>query len=179
MSNPFIFTRPLGPEELVDREREVGELVSRLEGGVNVRLTSPREYGKTSLLARSLWEADRRGMATIRVDLYGARTPAQIALLIDRAYADQLKSPLRRVFSAIRRRGGGLGVQTPAGGGSLAIGGESERGERELLDLLDLPMRLHERDGTRFAVAFDEFQVVLFSGKGLDGLMRSVIQHHG
>jgi|SRR5436190_436990 len=179
MPNPFVFTRPLGPEELVDREGEVGQLVSNLEAGVNTRLTSPRDYGKTSLLARALWEADRHGMATVRVDLYGARTPAQMAMMIERAYAEQLKSPLRRVFSAIRRRGAGMGVQTPAGGGSLALGAATGSGERELLDLLELPARLHRRDGTRFAVAFDEFQVVLASGKGLDGLMRSVIQHHG
>jgi len=54
MPNPFVFTRPLGPEELVDREGEVGRLVSNLEAGVNTRLTSPRDYRKTSLLARAL-----------------------------------------------------------------------------------------------------------------------------
>lgn len=176
--NPFIFTRPLGPDELVDREREVAALLGQLEDGVNSRLTSPRDFGKTSLLARTLWEADRRGMATVRVDLYGARTPAQIGILIERAYEEQLRSPLRRAFSAIRRRGGGVGVQTPAGGGSLAVGSAPE-GERALLDLLDLPLRLHRKTGVRFAVAFDEFQVILSSGSGLDGLMRGVIQHHG
>jgi uncharacterized protein len=178
VDTPFIFTRPLDPQELVDREREVAELLGELEGGVNVRLTSPRDYGKTSLLQRVLWEAERRGMATVLVDLYGARTPAQIAVLIERAYDAQLRSPLRRAFAALRRRGGGVGVQTPIGGGSIAVGNESA-GQRDLLDLLDLPLRLHERSGKRFTVAFDEFQVVLASGEGTDGLIRSVIQHHG
>ena len=176
--NPFVFTRPLGPEELIDRQPEIERLVSHLENGTNTRLTSPRDFGKTSLLARVLWEAERRGMATVRVDLYGARTPAQIAMLIERAYEDQLKSGLRRAFSAMRRRGGNLGLQTPAGGGSIGVGA-GDAGERELLDLLDLPLKLHGRSGERLAIAFDEFQVVLSSGEGLDGLIRSVIQHHG
>ena len=178
MQNPFVFTRPLGPEELLDREAEVSELLSNIENAVNTRLTSPRDFGKTSLLARTLWEADRQGWATVRIDLYGARTPAQIATLIERAYDEQLKSPVRRAFDAIKRRGGGIGLQTPGGGGSVSVGPPAV-GDRDLLDLIDLPRKIHERSGVRFAIAFDEFQVVLDAGEGLDGLMRSVIQHHG
>jgi len=177
MDNPFIFHRPLAHDELVDRDAEIARLVSELENGVNVRLTSPRDYGKTSLLARGLWEAQRRGLATVRVDLYGARTPGQIAMLMERAYREQLKSPLQRAFAAILRRGGGVGVQTPVGGGSVELRGAADS-RSELLDLLDLPLALHKRSGTRFVVAFDEFQVVLGSGEGLDGLIRGVIQHH-
>lgn len=178
MQNPFVFTRPLGPEELIDRERELAELGRQIDNGVNVRLTSARDYGKTSLLTRALWDAERQGWATVRIELYGARTPEQIGLLIERAYDQQLKSPVRRAFDAIRRRGGGVGVQTPGVGGSVTIGPEPP-GQARLLDLLDLPAKIHKRTGVRFAVAFDEFQVVLGVGAGLDGLMRSVIQHHG
>ena len=178
MKPPFIFSRPLDPDEIVDREGELGALVSHLDEGTNVRLTSPRDFGKTSLLARGLWEADRRGMATVLVDLFGARTVPQIAMLIERAYEQQLKGPLGRAFTAIRRRGATVGVQASGVGASVTIPGERP-GDRELLDLLDLPRDLHQKTGTRFAVAFDEFQVVLAAGAGLDGLMRGVIQHHG
>jgi hypothetical protein len=178
MQNPFVFTRPLDPEELIDREAELNELREHVDNGVNVRLTSPRDYGKTSLLGRALWESDRQGWATVRIDLYGARTPAQIAMLIERAYDQQLKSPVRRAFDALKRRGGGVSLQGPGAGGSLTVGPESPD-QSGLLELLDLPAKIHKRTGVRFAVAFDEFQVVLAVGGGLDGLMRSVIQLHG
>ena len=178
MQNPFIFTRPLDAEELIDREAELKELGRHVGNGVNVRLTSPRDYGKTSLLTRALSDAGRQGWATVRIDLYGARTPEQIGMLIERAYDQQLKSPVRRAFDAIRRRGGGVGLQTPDGGGSVTIGPEPPDQSR-FLELLDLPAKIHKRTGVRFAVAFDEFQVVLGVGGGLDGLMRSVIQLHG
>jgi hypothetical protein len=178
MQPAFVFTRPLEAREIVDRRDEITTLLGHIDDGTNVRLTSPRDFGKTSLLARTLWEADRRGTATVRVDLYGARTAGQIAMLVERAYEQQLKGPLARAFAAIRRRGGTIGVHTSEVGGALTVPG-AQPGERELLDLLDLPLRLHQKTGTRFAIAFDEFQVVLSAGDGLDGLIRSVIQHHG
>lgn len=178
MRPAFIFTRPLEATEIINRQREISVLLDHIDDGTNVRLTSPRDFGKTSLLARTFWEADRRGTATVRVDLYGARTAGQIAMLVERAYDQQLKGPLARAFAAIRRRGGTIGVHTPEVGGVLTIPG-AQPGERELLDLLDLPLKLHSKTGTRFAIAFDEFQVVLSAGDGLDGLIRSVIQHHG
>lgn len=48
-----------------------------------------------------------------------------------------------------------------------------------LVELLDLPRRLHEDDGILTVVCFDELQDLLGAARGLDGLLRSVIQHHG
>lgn len=50
---------------------------------------------------------------------------------------------------------------------------------RPLIGLLDLPVRLHQRTGTRTLVIFDEFQELLSAGDELDRLFRSRIQHHG
>jgi hypothetical protein len=51
--------------------------------------------------------------------------------------------------------------------------------ELPLLDRLALPMRLHERHGTRTLVVFDEFQDVLSAKDRVDAVIRSEIQHHG
>jgi hypothetical protein len=47
------------------------------------------------------------------------------------------------------------------------------------MGLLDLPLELFERTGTRTLVAFDEFQALLAVGPEIDGLFRSRIQRHG
>jgi len=174
-TNPFVFARPIDPADLVDREPELALLAERFATGVNTRLSSPRDYGKTSLLRRALAEARDSGMGAVLVDLYGVRTPAQAAAQIERAYESLPAGPFRRALIALRRRGGQLGLQTPVAGASVAIAGAG--GERALLDSLDLPLGIHERTGSRMVVAFDEFQAVL--GADLDGLIRSVIQHHG
>jgi hypothetical protein len=174
--NPFVFDRPLDPEHLIDREDELALLAERFRDGVNTRLSSPRHYGKTSLLQRAIEDARSDGLGAVLVDLYGARTAGQMAAQIERAYADLPSGPLRSALTTLRRRGGGVGLQTPLGGASIALGA-GEAGERALLDALDLPLRLHEKTGRRMLVAFDEFQVVLKAD--LDALIRSVIQHHG
>jgi hypothetical protein len=47
------------------------------------------------------------------------------------------------------------------------------------LELLDVPRALHKRDGGLTVVCLDEFQDLLVADDALDGLFRSVIQHHG
>lgn len=175
-TNPFIFDRPLPPEDLVDREDELAVLAERTRDVVNTRLSSPRDYGKTSLLQRTIADARAAGVGAVLVDLYGVRTAGQMAAQIERAYEALPTGPLRSAWNGLRRHGGSIGVQSPLGGASVAVGA-GEAGERVLLDCLDLPYRLHERTGQRVLVAFDEFQVVL--KMQLDALIRSVIQHHG
>lgn len=176
MTNPFVFARPLSPDELVDREDELALLDERLVDCVNTRLSSPRDYGKTSLLHRAVADAREGGAGAVLVDLYGARTAGQMAAQIERAYGELPSGPLRTALDTLLRRGGGVGLQTPLGGASVALGA-GEVGERALLDALDLPLQLHEKTGRPMLVAFDEFQVVLQAE--LDALIRSVIQHHG
>lgn len=151
-------------------------LAERARDGVNTRLSSPRDYGKTSLLQRAIADTRATEAGAVLVDLYGVRTAGQMAAQIERAYEALPSGPLRSAWSNLRRHGGTIGVQGPFGGATLALGA-GEAGERALLDALDLPHRLHERTGRRVLVAFDEFQVVLKIQ--LDALIRSVIQHHG
>ena len=102
---------------------------------------------------------------------------ADIAQRIETAYADQLTGRLsqwftgvRRTFHPVARLGGG---PVPA---SIQVGGAKTDGD-PLLERLNLPQRLHDRDGQRVLVAFDEFQDVLAAGNA-DAIIRSQIQHH-
>ena len=58
--NPFVYSRPVAPEDVVDRDDETEELLRAAAGGHFVRLYAPRKYGKTSLLRRVLRDAERR-----------------------------------------------------------------------------------------------------------------------
>jgi hypothetical protein len=174
--NPFVFDRPLEPPDLIDREDELAVLVERLRDGVNTRLSSPRDYGKTSLLHRALADARAVDAGAVIVDLYGVRTAGQMAGQIELAYAELPAGPLSSALKKLHRHGGGVGLQTPLGGASISFGA-GEAGHRALLDALNLPARLHEKTGRRMLVVFDEFQVVLKAE--LDAVIRSVIQHQG
>jgi hypothetical protein len=94
--NPFVYSRPIPPDEVIDRDDETAALLQAVVGGHYVRLYAPRKYGKTSLLRRVLREAERsEGMTTVLVDLYGVLSLADVAVRIERAYAAQLRAAAR------------------------------------------------------------------------------------
>src|SRR3954454_10528101 len=178
--NPFRYTEPVPPEELIDRDDEAELLMRTAVAGNNSRLIAPRRYGKTSLLQRVIDDARSEGWAAVYVDFFGVLTLADVAARIERAYAAQLEGGLASWFAGVRRR------LRP----TLRFGGEQEvpaelelsldpQAEPPLLDRLALPTRILERTGQRTLVVFDEFQDVLAAKDRADAVIRSEIQHHG
>jgi hypothetical protein len=176
--NPFVFNRPLDPEQLIDRDEETKRLLQLAEGGHASRLSAPRRYGKTSLLRRLGRDAEMIGFNFVEVDFYGALSVADVVGRMEEAYG-RLRTPLRRaVLAAIDT----LRPKLSIGAGPLRVEAQAlprARANEMLAGLLDLPLMLFERSGTRTLVAFDEFQELLSIGEGIDGLFRSHIQRHG
>jgi uncharacterized protein len=177
--NPFVYSHPLGPGEIIDRDGETRELLANAVGGHFTRLYAPRKYGKTSLLQRALADGEREeGLIPVLVDLYRVVSLADVTVRLERAYARHLKGAVRaRVDQFLQRTGIGL---------SLGVTGISARIQLDpradplpaLHALLDLPQRLEASGGYRALIAFDEFQDI-DKIPGLDGLIRSHIQFHG
>jgi hypothetical protein len=177
--NPFVYSRPVPPEDVVDRDTEVSELLRNVVGGHYVRLYAPRKYGKTSLLTRALHDGGRsEGLIGVLVDLYRVASIADVTVRLERAYAKHLRGELRgRVESFLQRTG--VGLSLGAFGISARLQVDPARDPLPALHaLLDLPLRLEASGGFRALVVFDEFQDI---GRidGLDGLLRSHIQHQG
>ena len=176
--NPFVYSRPLAPEDVLDREPEIRQLLSLAAGGHFVRLYAPRRFGKTSLLRKALAEAERSGdLVPVLVDLYGVLSFADVTIRIERAYA-QLRGGIRRTIESILRTTG-LGLSLGAPGISVKLQLDPRTDPLPALHaLLDLPERVAERSGTRVLVALDEFQDIA-KVQDFDKLLRSHIQHQG
>jgi hypothetical protein len=178
--NPFRYSEPVPPEELLDRDDEARTLLGAAVSGNNARLVAPRRYGKTSLLARLAQEArEQKGWAAVYVDFFGVLTLDDIAQRIERAYAAELQGRLATWFTGVRRL---LRPTLQVGGGSLPAGVEvtvDPQAEPPLVERLALPARLYEKYGTRTLVIFDEFQDILAAKERADAVIRSEIQHHG
>ena len=177
--NPFVYSRPLAAEDIIDREAEIHELLRNVVGGHYVRLFAPRKYGKTSLLKRALRDGEEQeGLVPIHVDLYRVSSIADVTVRFERAYAKQLKGALRaKVEGFLQKTGIGLSL------GAYGISARLQLDQRvdplpALHALLDLPLRLEEGGGYRAFVALDEFQDV-DKVADLDGLIRSHIQYQG
>jgi uncharacterized protein len=176
--NPFVYSHPISPEEIVDRDGETRELLAKAVGGHYLRLYAPRKYGKTSLLKRALVDGEREeGLIPILVDLYRVVSIADVTIRIERAYAKALKGALRtKVEAFLQQTGLGLSL------GAFGISAKIQLGQRDveplaaLHALLDLPLRLEAGGGYRAYIVMDEFQDVDKVDR-LDGIIRSHIQH--
>src|SRR5919202_952917 len=177
--NPFIYSHPLAPEDIIDRDAETHELLRNAVGGHFVRLFAPRKYGKTSLLKRALRDGEEQeGLIPVLVDLYRVSSIADVTVRFERAYAKQLKGSIRtKVESFLQKTGIGLSL------GAFGISAKLQIDTKidplpALHALLDLPLRLEEGGGYRAFIALDEFQDV-DKVPDLDGLIRSHIQYQG
>src|SRR5262249_36580817 len=177
--NPFVYSHPIAPDDVIDRDDETKQLLGAAVGGHYVRLYAPRKYGKTSLLRRVLRDGERdEGLIPILVDLYGVLSIADVSIRFERAYARQLKGKIRaRVEEFLQSTGLGLSL------GALGISARLQLDPRSdplpaLHALLDLPLRLEESGGFRALIVLDEFQDVT-KVKEMDALLRSHIQFQG
>jgi hypothetical protein len=177
--NPFIYSHPIAPDDIIDRDEETTRLLTAAVGGHYVRLYAPRKYGKTSLLRRVLRDAEREeGMIPILVDLYGVLSVADVAIRFERAYARQLKGKTRsRVEEFLQSTGLGLSL------GALGVSARIQLNPRTdplpaLHALLDLPLRLDDSGGFRALIVLDEFQDIT-KVKEMDAVLRSHIQFQG
>jgi hypothetical protein len=175
--NPFVYDRPLPPEEIIDRQQELELMLGLADSGQTARLSGPRRFGKTTLLRRLLADADKRGMDTVYVDLDRVVSLEGASERIEAAYRRQLQGPVRRtaanVIQTLRPRvaAGGAGVR-----GEIAP--RIEHDARRVLErMLDLPIDIYKKHGRRTLVVFDEFQDILRIGSEVEGLIRSHIQH--
>ena len=177
--NPFVYSHPLAPEEIIDRDGETEELLRNVVGGHFVRLFAPRKYGKTSLLKRALRDGEEReGLIPILVDLYRVSSLADVTVRFERAYARHLKGALRaKVESFLQRTGIGLSLGAYGISAKLQLDPKADP-LPALHALLDLPLRLEESGGYRAFIALDEFQDI-DKVADLDGLIRSHIQYQG
>lgn len=175
--NPFVYDRPLPPDEIIDREAEIETLLGLADAGQTARLSGPRRYGKTTLVRKLLAEADHRGLATVYVDLDRVVSLQGVSERIEASYRRQLQGPVRRTASNVIRT-----LRPRVGAGAGGVRGEiapvlEDDARRVLERMLDLPLDIYKKHGRRTLVAFDEFQDVLRIGPEIEGLIRSHIQH--
>ena len=178
-TNPFVYSHPLAAEDVIDREPETHELLTKVVGGHYVRLYAPRKYGKTSLLLKALLDGAREeGLIPVHVDLYRAMSIADVAVRLERAYSKHLKGALRgKIDSFLKTTGVGLSLGAYGISAKLQLDSKADP-LPALHTLLALPLELEKHGGYRACIALDEFQDI-DKIPGLDGLIRRHIQYHG
>lgn len=182
MTNPFKFGGEVSGYQFYDRT-ETAELLRRrlLSGSSNIVMFAPRRYGKTSLVAKVLRKLrDEDGIRSLMFDLSMVPTLSRFC----EEYVNAVYAMAGGRQELTHKVMGLLANCNP----SLTVGiGEAVKirldlrealTESSICEVLDLPERLAEDLGTRFVVAFDEFQEIseIASGFALEKVFRSRIQ---
>ena len=178
--NPFSYQGPVDPSRLIDRRAELDALQAAVGDRVAIRLAAPRRFGKTSVLDAHVAAMRAVGHRAVRVDLSKVATVGDVAARVAEAFSTLPADPRRSVRRWIERLSVSAGVPglrvrvAPSAGRPAA-----DEARVALLELLDVPLRLYQAGGGLTVVCMDEFQDLLVADDALDGLVRSVIQHHG
>lgn len=178
--NPFDYQGPVSPASLIDRRAELDALQAAAADRVAIRLAAPRRFGKSSLLDAHVEAMVAAGHNAIRVDFSKVATVGDAAARVARAYSSLPADPHR----IVRRWAIRLGISLSVGGVGFGLAPRAPRvppdqARTALLEILDVPLALNQSGGGLTVVCFDEFQDLLVADDALDGLLRSVIQHHG
>jgi uncharacterized protein len=178
--NPFSYQGPVDPSRLIDRRAELDGLQSAAGDRVAIRLAAPRRFGKTSVLDAHVAAMRAVGHRAVRVDLSKVATVGDVAARVAEAFSTLPADPggtVRRWIGRLNVSAGVRGLRVRVGPSGWRPGADEAR--VALLELLDVPLRLYRADGELTVVCMDEFQDLLVADDALDGLVRSVIQHHG
>jgi uncharacterized protein len=178
--NPFNYQGPVEPARLIDRRAELDLLQRAAADRVAIRLAAPRRFGKTSLLDAHVASMRTAGHRAVRVDLSRVATVADVATRFADAYGSLPDDPRR----SVRRWTARLEITAKLPGLQLHLAPSSARADPDqartaLLELLDVPLGLHQDGSGLTVICMDEFQDLLVADDALDGLVRAVIQHHG
>lgn len=178
MPNPFASGSPVQGQQFGDREDEVRWLVNRMTGGQNVFISSPRRYGKTSLLLRAIPEARARGARVGHANLFYCSDRKEIAEHITRAVVEGALGWLEGTVEQVRERFRKLPGVTPTLEHSgwrygLAIKGPEHTWLEEIRRPVELLAESAE-DGHPVALVIDEVQQVAELNMGLPGVFKAI-----
>src|SRR3989442_11795566 len=188
MENPFVYGEVVPAAAFVDRVAELDRLVGDLAAAQKVFLTSPRRYGKSSLIRRALAAMARRGALT--VDVTVSSFSSYVAFLEGYARAlvaaetrwDRARAWLREAIRSSRAEVGADVTVGPGGRTGFTVSFPNVRSDRDVSrlaqDVFALPSRLAEVRRRKVVVALDEFQAIAgFNGGSVEHALRAPVQH--
>ena len=187
-TRPFRFGEIVEGEYFIGRQAELQALKADLRLGQNVVLTSPRRFGKTSLVLRAVDELRQGGALVAYVDLLRAPSKERLASQLAAALYSGLESPFDRALSRVATFFQRLRIRpkptlNPDGSVSFEFGAGMAEDNREAEDtleqLLQLPAEVARERRRPVVLVLDEFQEIVELDPKLPRLLRSVFQAQG
>lgn len=165
MDSPFIYGKIAENEFFIDREQETKQLLCNFKGLVNTTIISPRRWGKTSLVNKTMeMLVKEKGCYAARIDIFNCRTEEQFYKTYVNAVLQASTSKLEEWVALMKKHIGSVGPKISVGEGSqsyeVTFGLNFKEVQYSEDEILDLPQRIAEEKGKKFIICIDEFQNV-------------------
>lgn len=167
MTNPFIFGSVVTGDDFAGREEETKSLEEEIHSGQDVILTSPRRYGKTSLIINTL-NTIKQDYIYLDCSIFTSQQHLASVFLSELLS----KYPKKRIMEIIASFLKTLKLTFTLE--PLKITLEQKPAEKDLKEILELPEKLEKK----IVVVFDEFQDFSALAPNILAMLRSVIQFH-
>ena len=181
--NPFHYGTPASGDFFTGREQELAALTSRVRNGINVVVTAPRRYGKTSLLERACAELTRSRAAIVRINVLQCPDLATLAAKLASETYSLPGGTWRRARHAVPeflRRFRVTPIITFDEGGHptflFSPGLSGPRADELVADVYAILSSLSAKRPA--ALVLDEFQAVPELGPHLPSLLKALADEH-
>ncbi|MDR1013834.1 MAG: hypothetical protein LBL86_02470 [Coriobacteriales bacterium] len=164
-SAPFVFGRMAEGENFTDREQERARLSQNFLSLTNTMLVSPRRWGKSSLVKRTLQDitAKDRRTKTCSIDLFNVRNEAEFYEQLVTSVVKATSGKWEEWLAAAKEFLAHLRPQLSFSGDmheEITFDVEWEKAAKKPDDLLDLAERIAKAKDCRLIVCIDEFQSI-------------------
>ncbi len=188
-TNPFIYGEIVAAGAFADRDEEYHRLTTDLAAGQKIFLISPRRYGKSSLIRRSLDSLAKERVITVSVTVAGSSSyigflenyaraliAAETPIGRFRQWAAELLRAVRPEISVDPGGPGRMGL--PSVSLSFPTVRTARDASRLATEVFALPGRIAAARKRRMAIALDEFQTIASFDEGsVEEALRAAVQH--
>lgn len=179
MENPFRYGIVVDEPYFIDREDEMEDISLWLKSNQSLVIYSPRRYGKSSLILKTLKNLNKEKYHTIYLDFFKIHSRSQFVEL----YYNEIFKKLPSWEKAFKKISGMVKGIRPSisldsdGSPKIGIDYQESNSLIALQEVLDLPQKLAK--DKPWIIVFDEFQEInKLNGDNFEKEMRSCLIHH-
>ena len=165
MNIPFAYVKIVKDNDFTDRIEETAHLMSNFQSLTNTAIISPRRWGKSSLVAKSIQSVKekQKDILFVRMNIFKCETQQEFYAIFAKRIIEEISSSAENLLSNakefISRLLPKLSLSDPAGQYEIALGIDLKNnpiGE----DVLDLPQQIALKKKKKIIVCIDEFQQI-------------------
>jgi len=179
IKNPFLIKGYISKELFCNRQKEVEQLFSNLQNGIDTTLISARKMGKTGLIFRFFDHLREQGdFKSIYVDIFSSRNLSEFIKLLAEAILLGFpeKTPVGKQFlKFIKGFRPLIGYDPLTGQPQIQINYQSAQEKEYTLNGI---FGFLKNQGEQIVIAFDEFQQISdYPEKNIEALLRTYTQN--